>query len=111
MNAAARLVHQRAMARYLVFSHLLTRRQVLLWSLMFAVLLSALGVIYVTHTARVLHATYQHQLTEQAHLQVQQGQLLLERSTWMVQSRVQQVAEQQLGMVLPNHQSVVIIRE
>ncbi|OGT35105.1 MAG: cell division protein FtsL [Gammaproteobacteria bacterium RIFCSPHIGHO2_12_FULL_37_14] len=111
MNAAARLVHQRALTRHLVFTHLFSRRQLILLILVFAVLLSALGLIYVTHTTRVLHANYQRNLAEQTQLQIQQGQLLLERSTWLVQARIQQIAEQQLGMVIPDHQSVVIIRE
>ncbi|OGT41945.1 MAG: cell division protein FtsL [Gammaproteobacteria bacterium RIFCSPHIGHO2_12_FULL_37_34] len=111
MNAAARLVHQRTLTRYLVWTHLLNRKQIILFCLVFAVLFSALGMIYVTHTTRVLHAMYQHGVAEQTQLQIQQGQLLLERSTWMVQDKIQQAAEQQLGMVIPDHQSVVIVRE
>jgi cell division protein FtsL len=111
MNAAARLVHQRVLSRHLVMTHLLTRRQIAVLVLAIAVLLSALGIIYVTHTTRVLHATYQHNLVEQNQLQVQRGQLLLERSTWMMQSRIQQLAESKLGMVVPNSKAVVIIRE
>ena len=111
MNAAARLVHQRVLTRYLVFTHLFNRKQLVLLCLVFAVLFSALGMIYVTHTTRVLHATYQHNLIEQAQLQVQQGQLLLERSTWLTQAGIQQLAEQQLGMIIPDHQSIVIVRE
>lgn len=111
MNAAARLVHQQALTRYLVFTHLLSRKQVVLLCLIFAVLFSALGMIYVTHTTRVLHATYQRSHAEQSQLQIQYGQLLLDRSAWLVQAKIQQVAEQELGMVMPDHQSVVIVRE
>ncbi|HLB42585.1 MAG TPA: cell division protein FtsL [Gammaproteobacteria bacterium] len=111
MNAAARLVHQRALTRHLVFTHLLSRRQIILLCLVFAVLLSALGMIYVTYTTRILHANYQRNVIEQRQLQLRQSQLLLERSTWMAQARIQQFAEQQLGMIVPDHQSAVIIRE
>lgn len=111
MNAAARLVHQNVLSRHLVLTHFLTRRQIAVLILALMVLLSALGIIYVTHTTRVLHAAYQHQLVEQNQIQLEHSQLLLERSTWMVQERIQKLAEQKLGMVMPDNQSVVVIRE
>jgi len=111
MNAAARLVHQGVLSRHLVLAHLLTRRQISLLLLTLAIILSALSIIYVTHTTRIMHASYQRNLAELAHLHVQRGQFLLERSTWMVQARIQQIAENKLGMVLPDHKSIVIIHE
>ncbi len=60
---------------------------------------------------RVLHATYQRTITEQDHLQVQRSQLLLERSTWMIQARIEQIAANKLGMIVPHHKSVVMIHK
>lgn len=111
MNAAARLVHQNALSRHFWVAHLFARRQVSIYMLILAVLLSALGIIYVTHDTRVLHAEYQRNLAELGHLNMQHGQLLLERSTLMMQSRLEHIAEGQLGMIIPDHKSVVIIRE
>lgn len=111
MNAAARLVHQNVLTRQFVFAHFLSRQHMAMVGLAFAVLLSALSVIYVTHVTRILHANYQHNLVEQDRLHVERGQLLLERSTWMIQSRIQQIAETKLGMIVPDHKSVVIIHE
>ena len=111
MNAAARLVHQGVLTRYLVFTYLLTRRQMAVLALALAVLLSALSIIYVTHTTRELYTIYQHNLVEQNRLHVQQGQLLLERGTWMMQARIQQIAESKLGMVMPDYKSVVVVNE
>ncbi len=111
MNAAARLVHQNILSRHLVLTHLLTRKQLMVMLLALAVILSALSVIYVTHVTRILHATYQRNLVMQDRLHVQRGQLLLERSTWMMQARIQQFAESQLGMVMPDHKSVMIVHE
>lgn len=111
MNAAARLVHQSTLSRHLLFTYLLTRRQMGLFVLALSILLSALSIIYVTHTARIVYTNYQHLLLEKDRLHVQQGQLLLERSTWMMQSRIQQAAENQLNMVFPDQKSVVIIHE
>ena len=111
MNAAGRLVHQNILSRHLVLTHLLTRQQWVIMLLALGVILSALSVIYVTQVNRVLHAAYQHHLVEQDHLHVQRGQLLLERSTWMMQARIQQVAENQLGMMMPGRKSVMIVHE
>jgi cell division protein FtsL len=111
MNAAARLVHQGALSHHLVLTHLLTRRQFTVLLLALAVLFSALSTIYITHTTRVLHAAYQHNLIEQNHLHMQRSQLLLERSTWMMQARIQQLAENKLDMVIPSTRSVVVVRE
>lgn len=111
MNAAARLVHQGVLSRHLLLTYLLSKRQVALLMLTLAVIMSALSIVYVTHVSRVLHATYQHNLMEQDQLHVQRSQLLLERGAWMMQARIQQIAEKQLGMVTPDHQSIVIVRE
>jgi cell division protein FtsL len=111
MNAAARLVHQNAVARHLVLVHLLTRKQIGMLVLAAAVVFSALAVIYVTHSSRILYAAYEHNISEKNHLNVERGQLLLERGTWMMQARIQKFAESQLGMVMPDHKSVVIVRE
>ena len=111
MNAAARLVHQGVISRQLVFTYLLTREQLVLFVLAFSVLFSALSIIYITHTTRVMHAAYQHHLVEQNRLHVQRSQLLLERSTWMMQARIQQLAENKLGMIVPNSRQVVVVRE
>lgn len=111
MNAAGRLVHQNVLSRHLVLTHLLSKQQLVMMVVALSVLFSALSVIYVTHLSRELHATYQHALVEQDRLHVQHGQLLLERSTWMMQAHIQQVAENKLDMVVPDHKSVVIIHE
>ena len=111
MNAAGRLIHRSVLSRHLVRTHFLNRWQFAIAMLVLAVLLSALSIIYVTHVTRILHATSQHNLVEEDQLHVQHGQLLLERSTLMMQARTQQFAETNLGMVIPDHKSVMIIHE
>lgn len=111
MNAAGRLVHQGTLSRHLVFVQLLSRQQLFMLTLALVVFLSAFSVIYVTHLTREMHATYAQNMTEQDRMHVQRGQLLLERSTWMMQARVQKMAETQLDMIIPNHKSVVIVHE
>lgn len=111
MNAAARLVHQGVLSRHLVLSHLFTWRQITVLILALAVLLSALSIIYTTHMTRVLHASYQYYLGEKNNLYAQRGQLLLEHSTWMMQARIQQIAESKLDMIIPDHKSIMVISE
>jgi cell division protein FtsL len=111
MNAAARLVHQNVLSRQFFSTQWLNGRQIMTALLGAAAVLSALSIIYVTQVTRVLHAEYQHNLVEQDRLQVEHGQLLLERSTWMVPARIQQIAETKLGMVVPEQKSVVVVRE
>lgn len=111
MNAAARFVHQGMLSRHLVLTHLMSRRQAVVVMLALGVIMSALSIIYVTHVTKVLHANYVHGLRDQDRLHVERGQLLLERSTWLMQARIQQIAEKKLGMVLPTNKSVVIVHE
>lgn len=109
MNAAARFISQSHVSRTWVISVLLTRTQLSVWMLILAVAMSALSIVYVTNTTRSLNASIQQILTERDQLHIQWGQLLLEKSTWVMQARVQQVASDKLGMMVPK--SVVIVNE
>lgn len=111
MNAAARFLSQSTVSRTWVISVLLSKAQFGLFTLIIAVLMSALSVVYVTNTTRSLNASVQQMLADRDHMHVQWGQLLLEKSTWIMQARVQQIASDKLDMVVPNSQSVVIINE
>lgn len=111
MNAAARLLNQGALSRGWVMSVFLNRTQLPLILMIVAVSLSALGIIYVTNTSRMLNATIQQTLAERDQLHIQWGQLLLEKSTWTMQARVQTLAEGKLGMRTPNNKSMVVVSE
>lgn len=111
MNAAARFLSQSTVSRTWVFSILLSKAQVSLMTLMVAVLMSALSIVYVTNSSRSLNASLQQTLTERDQLHTEWGQLLLEKSTWIMQARVQHIASTKLDMVVPDHKSVVIIAE
>lgn len=111
MNAAARFVYQEAITKQLIMLSFMSRRQLATIILALLTLLSALSVIYVTHNTRELRAGYEQNLKEHRRLMLQNGQLLLERGTWLEQSRIQQLAEQELGMVLPGRRSTIVVRE
>lgn len=108
MNAAARLVDRQVFGRVIAVSAVQTMWPVM--ALLLAVLLSALSLIYAAHMQREMHAAYQHEERTHDKLMVEQGQLLLERSMLMMQSRVQQKAETELDMVLPSHKNTVIMK-
>jgi cell division protein FtsL len=111
MNAAARLVNQSVLSRTGVLSVVLSRTHFMLVALLLSVLTSALSIVYVTNASRSLNASVQQVLAERSTLHVQWGQLLLEKSTRVIPARVQHVAEDDLGMVVPDRQSVVMIKE
>lgn len=109
MNAAARLFNQGVLSRGWVVSLFLTRFQMTLFIVIISILFSALGLIYVTNTTRSVNANIQQLTTERDRLHVQYGQLLLEKSTLLMQARIQTVAENRLGMVMPEGKSRIII--
>lgn len=111
MNAAARFLSQSSVSRTWVISVLMAKAQLSTLTLLVAVLMSALSIVYVTNNTRSLNANLQQMQAERDHLHVQWGQLLLEKSTWIMQARIQQIASNKLGMVVPNSKSVVIVNE
>ncbi len=111
MNAAAKLLNQSTLSRHWALSVFLTRTQWLLSGFLFLIFMSAFSIIYTTNSARDMHASLYQGRYEYSRLYAEQGQLLLERGTLGMQARIQRVAERSLGMVVPNHQSVVMIHE
>lgn len=111
MNAAARLVHQSALSRHLVFTYALTRKQFAMVLLIMSVLFSAIGIVYVTHMTRIVNANYQRNLLEVNRLHIEKSRLLLEESALVMQARVQQQAENELGMIIPEYKSIVVVHE
>jgi cell division protein FtsL len=71
--------------------------------------LSALGVVYSVHSSRQLVTELQQLRHEQEQLQVQWGQLLLEKSTLGSYARVEVTARDRLGMYLPPVNEIVVV--
>lgn len=87
----------------------ITRHGILIVLLVAAFLCSAFGVVYFKDLNRRLfiqYETLQHEKTEEL---IEWGRLLLEKSTWLTQSRIQQIAQQQLGMKIPNTNEIVLV--
>lgn len=73
------------------------------------VFFSGLGVVYTRYLNRRLYIDTQVQLKTQQALQSEYSQLLLEKSTWMNQIRIEEVAHQKLGLERPNPKDTILI--
>lgn len=78
----------------------------ILWLIVIA---SAMSVVYVTFDVR-RHTSQLAQLNDQSQrLQVETGQLLLEKSALASYARVEKIATNQLNMRVPNGHDVVVV--
>ena len=79
--------------------------------LWFAALMSAVLVVYATFLVRA--STHELELLkrESATLDVESGQLLLEKSVWSNYSRIERIAKEDLKMIVPNGGQVVLVRK
>ena len=110
MNAAARQIHQSNFFSGQWSDMRLSKQLCLQIVLLFAVLVSALAVVYITNLHRMTLG--QLQLVEQQshQLQLQWGQLLLEQASLATPARVQQLAEEKLHMMVPTSKQTFILR-
>lgn len=79
----------------------------LLWA---GVLFSSAGVVYMKHQARASFAELERLLSERDQLNIEWGRLQLEQSAWSSHGFVEQVANRQLKMTLPNAADVKIVQ-
>lgn len=74
-----------------------------------AVFASALGVVLLKHESRKLFVRLQGLEHTRDAMHVEWGQLQLEQSTWATHSRIESVARERLGMVVPGVESIVLV--
>ena len=84
---------------------------VLLTALIVAAAVFVSGVLLVTakHQSRQLFAELEALKREEARLQIDWGRLQLEQSTWATHPRVEALAAEQLELVVPDEDQVVIV--
>lgn len=111
MNAAARLLNQGELSRGWVVTVFLSRFHFMFCMLVMLTLTSALSLIYVTNNSRTLNAHVQQAFDEKNRLLLQWNQLLLEKSSMLMQSRIENVAEKRLSMVFPESKVVIMVNE
>lgn len=74
------------------------------------IFMSSMGVIYSKHISRQLFAQLQSLQNKRDELHVEWSQLLLEQGTWATDVRVERVAREHLNMVVPEPDTVVVLR-
>ena len=85
-------------------------RSGLLVALVLAALVSAIAVIEVKHESRKRFVELRALEKARDAMNVEWGQLQLEQGTWATHSRVERLARKKLHMLIPDMQSVVIIK-
>lgn len=109
MNAAAKIIHESNF-----FSGQLADIRVpkgFCWHviLIIALMINALAIIYVTNLYRVTFNKLQNIEQQGYQLQLERGQLLLERASLVRPQRVEQIAKDKLGMSLPDKKHTIIL--
>ena len=74
-----------------------------------AVIVSATGLVYSKHLQRRYFVELQNLEEIGAQLETEWEQLLLEESAWSNQARIEQIANNKLGMHLVKHSDVVML--
>ena len=73
-------------------------------------LASSLGVVFSTHQSRRLFVELQGLQKVRDELNTQWGRLQLEKSTWATHGRIENIANNQLEMLIPPAGAVVIVQ-
>ena len=76
-----------------------------------SVVLSGLMLVKAKHEARQLFVRLEHLNSARDRLLVDWGRLKLEQSTWATHGRVEHLARDELDMVSPPSQDVLLVRE
>lgn len=85
-------------------------QKVLLACLWAGVMTSSLSVVFVTHRTRLATDELEMLRHKAADLQVESGQLLLEKSSLSAFARVEQKALNELEMIVPELNQIVVIK-
>ncbi|HDZ10422.1 hypothetical protein LCGC14_0076590 [marine sediment metagenome] len=78
--------------------------------LLAAVMASALAIVNTSFKSRTVFHELQKLRAESNELDVQQGQLLIEQSTFGLEGRIEQKAMDELDMTLPDWSRIIMVR-
>lgn len=78
--------------------------------LFLAVLATAIGLVYSKHLTRKLFVELQQLKKEVVNLDTEWGQLQLEQSAWSDHGRIERIARERLGMVIPEAEEMSFIK-
>jgi len=110
MNASARALAAGTFSSVNIRQMVLSGQFLLLAMLLCCLLASACFVINIKETTRQQVAEL-HMLNNQHNaMMVEQGKLLLEQNTWSSPVRIQSIAQNQLGMKMPEKNIIVFVK-
>lgn len=101
MNAAARVINQGTLFNGQLADMQMSKSLYMFAGLLVAVLISAFAVVYSTNSYRSTFSQVEQQEQQTHYLQLQWGQLLLEQASLATPARVEELAKENLNMVLP----------
>ncbi len=78
--------------------------------LLVATVASGIGVVYARQESRLRFVELNRLANERDELNIEFGRLQLEQATWAENSRIEQIARGQLGMVSPAAAETVLVR-
>ncbi len=79
------------------------------FSLVVVIFISAIGVVYNKHVSRGLFVESRKLQTQIDELNIDWGRLQLEQSTWATHGRVEKLANEKLGMFVPDFNERVMV--
>lgn len=109
MNMAARALTQNSLTWEQGQSWAISIKMLGLILLTLAVLSSALSVIYIKTVQRNLYSQLQASQQDYDNLKTEWSQLLLEENTWVAPVRIQALAQQELGMRVPEMKNTILL--
>ena len=72
--------------------------------------LSAIVAVYARHDSRLLFSELQKQEARRDLLNIHWGRLQLEQSTWATHARIERMAREELGMVVPSPEQLLVVK-
>ncbi|WP_038183235.1 cell division protein FtsL [Vibrio rhizosphaerae] len=77
--------------------------------LLFIIFVTAMGIVFTTHQARMAITAREHEMVEREHLDSEWRNLLLEETALSDNSRVQDLAQKDLNMIRPDADKEVVV--
>ncbi len=90
---------------------IMNSRQPFILVFVFAVVcvLTAIALVYTKHESRKLFVELEELTHERDELNIEWGQLQIEQSTWATHARIEQVASDDLALVRPPANEIVVV--
>lgn len=109
MNAAARVINQSNLFNGQLADMHMSKSFYMLITMLAAVLISALAVIYSTNSYRSTFSLLEQEEQQSHRLELQWGQLLLEQASLATPARVEELAISKLNMALPTAKNTFLL--